>query len=73
MSVVYLSGNSVQHQRMKHVEIDLHLVREKVVLSHVQVLHVPTTSQYANVFTKGLPTSLFHEFRCSLNVSDASH
>jgi hypothetical protein len=61
----------VQHQRTKHVEIDLHFVREKVALGHVRVLHVPTTSQYANIFTKGLPTSLFQEFRSSLNVSDA--
>jgi hypothetical protein len=61
----------VQHQRTKHIEIDLHFVREKVSLSHVRVLHVPSTSQYADVFTKGLPTSLFQMFRSSLNVSDA--
>jgi hypothetical protein len=34
----------VQHQQTKHVEIDLHFVREKVALGHVRVLHVPTTS-----------------------------
>jgi hypothetical protein len=62
ISVVYLSGNPVQHQRTKHVEIDLHFVREKVALGHVRVLHIPTTSQYVDVFTKGLPTSLFQEF-----------
>ena len=59
ISAIYLSSNPVQHQRTKHVEIDLHFVREKVALGHVRVLHVPTTSQYADVFTKGLPTSLF--------------
>jgi hypothetical protein len=59
VSAVYLSSNPVQHQRTKHVEIDLHFVREKVALGHARVLHVPTTSQYADVFTKGLPTSLF--------------
>jgi hypothetical protein len=26
ISVVYLSGNPVQHQRTKHIEIDLHFV-----------------------------------------------
>jgi hypothetical protein len=71
VSAVYLSSNPVQHQRTKHVEIDLHFVREKVALGHARVLHVPTTSQYADVFTKGLPTSLFQEFRSSLTVSDA--
>jgi hypothetical protein len=71
VSAVYLSSNPVQHQRTKHVEIDLHFVREKVALGHVRVLHVPTTSQYADIFTKGLPTSVFQEFRSSLTVSDA--
>jgi hypothetical protein len=28
VSVVYLSTNPVQHQRTKHVEIDLHFVRD---------------------------------------------
>jgi hypothetical protein len=68
ISIVYLSNNPVQHQRTKHVEIDLHFVREKVAIGQVHVLHVPTTSQFADVFTKGLPSSVFEEFRSSLNI-----
>jgi hypothetical protein len=44
ISVVYLSTNPVQHQRIKHVEIDLHFVRENVAIGQVHVLHDPTTS-----------------------------
>ena len=65
---MYLSTNLVQHQRTKHVEIDLHFVRERVAVGDVRVLHVPTTSQFADIFTKGLPTSVFTEFRTSLNI-----
>jgi hypothetical protein len=43
ISVVYPSTNPVQHQCTKHVEIDLHFVREKVGIGQVRVLHVPTT------------------------------
>jgi len=68
VSAVYMSSNPVQHQRTKHIEIDLHFVREKVAMGAVRVLHVPTTSQFADVFTKGLPSSVFTEFRSSLNV-----
>jgi hypothetical protein len=68
VSAVYLSTNPVQHQRTKHVEIDLHFVQERVALGAVRVLHVPTTSQFPNVFTKGLPSSVFTDFRSSLNV-----
>jgi hypothetical protein len=66
---VYLSTNLVRHQRTKHVEIDLHFVRDLVAVGDVRVLHVPTTSQFADIFTKGLPSSTFVEFRSSLNIS----
>jgi hypothetical protein len=58
----------VQHQRTKHMEIDLHFVRERVAIGAVRVLHVPTTSQFTYVFTKGLPSYVFMDFRSSLNV-----
>jgi hypothetical protein len=68
VSAVYLSTNPVQHQRTKHVEIDLHFVHERVSCGDVRVLHVPTTSQFVDVFTKGLPSTVFAEFRSSLNI-----
>lgn len=68
VSVVYLSGNLVQHQRTKHIEMDIHFVREKVALGHVRVLHTPSAYQYADIFTKGLPCSLFLDFRSSLSI-----
>lgn len=69
ISVVYLSSNPVQHQRTKHIEIDIHFVREKVQMGQVRVLHVPSSLQYADIFTKGLPSTLFYNFRSSLGVS----
>jgi hypothetical protein len=68
VSAVYLSTNPIQHQRTKHVEIDLHFVWERVAIGDVRVLHVPMTSQFTDIFTKGLPTSVFSEFRSSLNI-----
>jgi hypothetical protein len=63
-----MSSNPVQHQRNKHMEIDIHFVREKVTLGVVRVLHVLTTSQFADIFTKGLSSSVFTEFWTKLNV-----
>ena len=68
VSTVYLSTNPIQHQRTKHVEIDLHFVRERVAVGDVRVLHVTTTSQFADILTKGLPSSVFADFRSSLNI-----
>jgi hypothetical protein len=60
-------------QRTKHVEIDLYFVCDRVdiedvrvVVEDVCVLHVPCTSHFANIFTKGLSSSVFSEFRSSL-------
>ncbi|GJV51974.1 ribonuclease H-like domain-containing protein [Tanacetum coccineum] len=68
VSAVYMSANLVQHQRTKHVEIDIHFVRDMVTVGQVRVLHVPSSYQYADIFTKRLPSALFKEFRSSLSV-----
>jgi hypothetical protein len=63
-----MSSNLVQHRRTKHIEIDIHFVWEKVALGQVRVIHVPTTAQFADIFTKGLPTQPFFDIQFSLNV-----
>jgi hypothetical protein len=62
VSTVYLSTNPVQHQRTKHVEIDPYFVHEHVAVGDVRVLHILTTSQVTDIFTKGLPYSVFSKF-----------
>jgi hypothetical protein len=69
VSACYMSGNPVHHKRTKHIELDVHFVREKVAVGQCKVLHVPTTQQFADVMTKGLPTATFREFRNSLCVA----
>jgi hypothetical protein len=54
VSAVYMTANPVHHRRTKHIEIDIHFVREKVALGQVRVLHVPSSHQFADIMTKGL-------------------
>jgi hypothetical protein len=72
VSAVYMSANPIHHKRTKHIELDIHFVRERVQLGDLRVLHVPTGEQYADVMTKGLPTSTFQAFRSSLCVLPAT-
>ncbi|GKD24601.1 ribonuclease H-like domain-containing protein [Tanacetum coccineum] len=63
-----MSATPVKHQRAKHIEIDIYFVRDMVTAGHVRVLHVPSRFQYADIFTKGLPSALFEDFRSRLSV-----
>jgi len=40
-----MTSNPVQHYLTKHIEINLHFVREQVAVGVLRVLHVPTSSR----------------------------
>lgn len=63
-----LAMNPVFHSRTKHIEIDLHFIRDKILLQDFEVGYVPTHDQIANLFTKPLSYSRFHWLRIKLNV-----
>jgi hypothetical protein len=65
-----MSTDPVQHKRTKHIEIDIHFIREKVSLGKVCVLHVPSALHFADVMTKGLPSQLFLDFWSSLCIRE---
>ena len=67
----YLSTNLVFHARMKHIEVDFHFVRELVAARRLRVCVIPGKDQTANLLTKPLPKSHFHQLRSKLNLLPA--
>nr|GEU70998.1 ribonuclease H-like domain-containing protein [Tanacetum cinerariifolium] len=56
------------YKRIEHIEIDIHSVRDLVIVGQVRILHVPSHYQFTKIFTKGLPSALFEEFCTTLSV-----
>lgn len=59
MSAGALAANPVYHARTKHIELDIHFVRDKVLTKELEVKYVPSSDQIANLLTKGVTHSKF--------------
>ena len=69
MAAIALSKNPVHHDRSKHIDTRYHFLRECIEDGKVEVEHVGTGEQLADIFTKALGRVKFVELRTALGVA----
>ncbi len=72
-SALALASNLVFHDRTKHIEVDYHFIREKIVRGDISIQFISTDDQIADIFTKALPSPRFHRLSSKLLVCSNDH
>ncbi|XP_039006143.1 secreted RxLR effector protein 161-like [Hibiscus syriacus] len=67
-SAISMAANPTHYARIKHVKIDIHFVRERVLAEQLSVNFVPSTEQVANILTKPLSPVVFSDMCSHLGV-----
>jgi hypothetical protein len=68
LSSIQLAKDPVFHARTKHIEVHYHFVQEHVLFGEVEMQHVSTDRQIADIFTKPLGLDKLRQFSGALGL-----
>lgn len=69
-SAINIAYNLVQHDRTKHIEVDRHVIKEKLDSGLICTPYVTSGNQLADVLTKGLSTLIFENIISKLRMEN---
>ena len=72
-SVIKIAHNPVQHSKTKHIQIRDHFLKDHMLKKDIDIMHVNTKEQLADIFTKPLDEKRFCKSRCELNILESSN
>ena len=67
---IKIANNPVQHYRTKHIDIRHHFLHDHVANGDIDLTHVGTMYQLADIFTKPLDEARFVSLRGELGILD---
>jgi hypothetical protein len=68
---IRLADNPVEHSRTKHIDIRNHFLRDHQERGDIDIYHISTENQLADISTKPLDEKRFCRLRSELNVLDS--